>query len=267
MPEKKNHNTSQKKQRSIPPRSNASRRFLWNWRSLSNNQAVILAAVIAAVPTTISTITAYQAGKRQYTSDTALTLAMLFGEKNGKPRAKPVARERNDQILAQKFSAAKQRIRIVTETGWSWLLGDLRPSLEDAVSRGVTVEVLLLDFRDKRMFDAIQRTMRRNDLQTFTPRIYAESAARYLPFFDAEASFTVGLHRAFLWSRFTLFDDDEVSFVLTPILYGGSGVQPFFSDDRLVYETFETLYVSIREGSTILATKEDFAEALSHRKE
>jgi hypothetical protein len=79
-------------------------------------------------------------------------LRLLFGDNNGQPRARIVPRTESDKLLAQKFATARRSIRIVTQTGATWLTADQEPNLRGAVKRDIEVTILLHDYKNQYIF-------------------------------------------------------------------------------------------------------------------
>ena len=105
---------------------------------------------------------------------------MLFGEVNGQPRARLVSRSESDKLLSQRFGAAKRSIRIVTQTGATWLTADQEPNLRGAVKRDIQVTILLHDFRNQNILDAIQKSALMSNLPVNEPAHYVENST-FLP--------------------------------------------------------------------------------------
>jgi hypothetical protein len=186
-----------------------------------------------------------------------LDLKLLFGEANGQPRARIVPRTENDQLLAQKFANAKRSIKIVTETGATWLTADQEPNLRGAVKRDIQVTVLLHDYKNQYMFDALQKSLLMNNLPVYEPAHYAEKTNLFARYYAVGRQFHAGVHMFYPWTRFTIFDGTSVSFVLTPLLNSGSGVQSVYSEDPLVVAMFETIYKSVLDGALVFSSSDE----------
>ena len=107
----------------------------------------------------------------------------------------------------------------------------MEPNLKGAIQRNLTVEVLLHDYKNKYMFNALQDSMLKNELPIYDHKHYKEKIDLYGRYYDIGNDFLSGVHKFYPWTRFTIFDDSAVSFILTPMLHGGKGVQIFFSEE------------------------------------
>ena len=61
--------------------------------------------------------------------------------------------------------------------------------------------------------------------------------------------FSLGFYRTYPWTRFTIFDDQKVSFIITPNTIGGKFTYRYFSSDPLVVNMFEKIYEKIKRCS------------------
>src|SRR5688572_19471894 len=142
------------------------------WRDLKDPQAAIIAALIAAIPALIAAIAGFNAGKSSGSGTTvpnvstmpSITLDALFGAnsepgRSTAPKVEMLSQRDNIQRISDRFALAEKRIRIVTLTGSSWISSTHLRRFEQAIKR-VQVEVLMLDFKDKDLYEVVQEAVK-----------------------------------------------------------------------------------------------------------
>ena len=78
--------------------------------------------------------------------DQALKLVTIFGQSEDRqPRARIIDKSDNNILLNESFSKAKSQIRIVTELGNTWLLGENYQAFKDAINRGLDIKARRCD--------------------------------------------------------------------------------------------------------------------------
>lgn len=217
----------------------------------SRLKILILTSFIFAVVLSVSVVVAFSINGDFRNKQDKIALTSLFGlDNDGNLRVEPIARSDNSELLSKKFNLAQKEIKIVTESGNSWLLAEQRIPFKDALSRGVDIEVMLFDYRDKLIFEATDYAVLSSSPTKLDYDFHRKILRQYGELYNK--GLKIRMHRFYMWTRFTIFDNKAVSFVLTPLLRasGGSrGIQPFYSDDPVVVELFKYIYESVRRNS------------------
>jgi hypothetical protein len=232
------------------------------WRALSTAQATVIAALIAAVPAIIASVFAFNVGKSASQAPVAalppqsIELEKIFGRGlDGKARARLVPANENELLLNEQFNRAQRSIKIVTLRG-NWLFGNQETYFNKAV-RNVNVEVLMLDYKDDELYKMVQDAVSRDGQGVLPQARYAESLVQFSKLFRESKGFTVGVTRDYPWTRFTIFDDRAVSFILTPTISGGPSAQAFFTDDPALVKTFLDIYVRSRRNASVFLSESE----------
>lgn len=200
----------------------------------------------------------------QHKQASALKLITIFGQnEEGNPRVRLIEKSDNNLLLNDSFSGSKQRIRIVTELGNTWLLGDNYQAFKDAINRKIEIKVLMFNFTNKELRDLARYSSQKGEgKQGYTSEEVMRGLTAYRELLDAGAKVTFGTYTEFPWVRFTIFDDNAVSFVIRPML-NISRPQPMYSTDPVIVKMFEGIYNQFERTATIYKTPKELGRYIS----
>jgi len=175
-------------------------------------------------------------------------LAPVFGTARGLDRVRNVPRKENTGLLRQWLANSQKSVKIVTINGSSWIKPDLMTAFEQATAR-MPVTLMLLDYTDKKSMDVWNDAMNEYGESVWTKEQFNDNFLSYAKLLQPKNHLRVGLYREYPWSRFTIFDDRAVSFIVTPVVEAGDSVLTYFSEDPFVVRCFEQIFERIEEDA------------------
>ncbi|MBS0156559.1 MAG: hypothetical protein JSS38_18400 [Nitrospira sp.] len=193
----------------------------------------------------------------------SVPLEAIFGRSHtGEPSARLIPPNEKEVFLNKQLNNAQRKIKIVTLRG-EWLLGEQRTFFLKAL-RNVSVELFMPDFKDDRLYNIVQDAIGRDDHGTLPQSTYAQTLLVFGDQIKDSKDFKIGVTGTFPWTRFTIFDDKAVSFVLTPGISGGPSIPSFFTEDPSLVKVFIDLYDKIKTDSkpffTSLSETQDYVQ-------
>lgn len=171
-------------------------------------------------------------------------ISSLFLVKDKPPCVRNVPRSDNSILLHEWFQKSHNNIKIVSATGISWLLNNQKNDLQDAIKR-IPITLLILDYTDKATLDLWNDAEAEYGEGTWGNQDFVELLKKYSQMRTSGAQLTLGLYDEFPSSRFTIFDDRAVSFIVTPNVIGGDRALTYFSEDPYIVRCFEAWYAKI----------------------
>ena len=181
----------------------------------------------------------------------------------GQPRVQLLSERDNEHLLNDRLRGAQSKIRIVTLRG-NWITGNQEASFSRATQH-VSVEILMLDFKDAELYKMVQEEIITDRQGKAEKTRYAEALLGFAKYIKDGKDLKVGVTDFFPLTRFTIFDDKAVSFILTPGISGGPGTPAFFTEDSLMVDAYKHLYERIRARAILFDSLEAAEEYINRR--
>lgn len=191
-------------------------------------------------------------------------LTEYFGKNEQGYRVHHVPRNENTKLLSGWFSKSQKSIKIFAANGSSWLMPDHKEQLNSA-SKRVSVTILLIDGSHEDALATWNDAMTEYGESVLTKNEFMQYVKWYSQFMTNENKFTLGLHREYPWTRFTIFDDRAVSFIITPGVVGGNRAITYFSENKYVVDSFMKLFEKIKNDSTIFKNGKEIESFLQNQ--
>lgn len=162
------------------------------------------------------------------------------------------------------FSSTKSSVRILTVHGASWLKSQIiRPDFEKAL-KVASVELLVIDpLSDSYKYLAMSNKVGFEREYSFSINQLRIKDLRtdfdyYREIFANHESSTIKYYSGFPWIRFTIYDDTDATFVLTPFLKSGTESTKFHTTDPWVINCLEKIFEEFKTNSRSLKTNEEY---------
>lgn len=199
--------------------------------------------------------------------DSVLRLISVFGQlDNGESRVKIIQKSDNNLLLNQAFANSKSEVKIVTELGNTWLLGDNYQAFKGVIDRKLKITVLMFDFTNVELRDLARYSSQKGEgKQGYTPDEVIRGLETYSQLLSGGAMVNFGSYSQYPWVRFTIFDDTAVSFVLRPVL-NLSRPQPFYSTDPVIVKMFEGIYKEFEKKAEMYRSATELDSYISRYK-
>jgi hypothetical protein len=210
----------------------------------------LLTIVVATVFMMCFTILAFMQIGSPHRAETNLPgdLTPIFGRVGGSNRVRNVPRDENTKLLREWVANSQKSIKIVTINGSSWIKPNLMATFEEATAR-VPVTLMLLDYSDTDSRELFNEAMRQYGESIWPKKQFEENLLEYSELLKPGNQLTVGLYQDYPWTRFTIFDDRAVSFIVTPAVEAGDSVLTYYSEDPYIVQCFGSVFEKIKENA------------------
>ncbi len=174
-------------------------------------------------------------------------LTPIFND-HGIHRVDLIPDNENLEKLRNEFNIAQFNIKIVTIDGGTWIQPSLSLDFRNATKR-VPVTILMMNFSDKNIKDIWNSAMITNGTSAWDDIHYLRSLSFYKEIMNnSKSKLTIGLYNIYPWTRFTIFDDKAVSFIMSPLMKGDY-TPKYFSRDPEIIKCFEAIYQGFLESA------------------